>query len=61
MDDVKNQLVKDVAALKQQVAEQLSPARVREIVKDELAADKPPVETTVKRPFGLKSHTPKKS
>jgi len=43
MDDVKNQLVKDVAELKQ--VEQITEARVREIAKEEIEAAKPPVET----------------
>ena len=62
MDEVKEQLVKDVAGLQQGVANLgvqlaqnanilLTEGRVREIVKEELEAAKPPQ----KRPFGLSS------
>jgi len=57
MDDIKNQLVKDVAELKQ--VEQITEDRVREIVKEELEAAKPPLETSKKRPFGLSSRVNK--
>ena len=60
MNDVENQLVKDVAGLVAQVAQNativLTEGRVREIVKEELAAAKPPQ----KRPFGLSSQAKRK-
>lgn len=69
MDDVNDQLVKDVVELKQQVVglgTQITEGRVREIVKEELAATAPPLKTSKKRPFGLssranKSQTPNKA
>ena len=57
MNDVENQLVKDVAELKQQnTSIHLTEERVREIVKGELEAAKPPL----KRPFGLSSQAKRK-
>ncbi len=66
MDDIKNQLVKDVAGLKQIATElgtlQITEARVREIVKEEMEAAKPPPETSKKSPFRLaKKPIPNKS
>ena len=58
MDDVKNQLVKDVAELKQLAATQLTAERVKEIVKEtvketlEAATPPPPIK---RRPFRLAS------
>ena len=62
MDEVKEQLVKDVAGLQQRVAElgtqlerQVTETRVGEIVKGVLEAAKP----LKKRPFGLSSRSKK--
>lgn len=57
MDEVRNKLVKDVADLRWQMENQLSEERVREIVKEELEAAKPPQ----RRPFGLPNRVKKGS
>ena len=60
MDEERKQLIKDVADLKQRVANQGEQLELQAAQLKLLTAP-PPVETTTKRPFGLKSHTPNKS